>query len=73
MSLLQVEGKLNYLVSARPTAVNIKIGADELIQLANALSADESVTPEDFKERYPIFNAFIASPFFFFQFLTLSV
>lgn len=39
-------------MSARPTAVNIKIGADELIQLANTLSADENVSPEDFKERY---------------------
>ena len=49
---LQIEGKLNYLVSARPTAVNIKLAADELINLANSLSADESVTPEEFKERF---------------------
>ncbi|KAJ8733445.1 hypothetical protein PYW08_001743 [Mythimna loreyi] len=48
----EIEGKLNYLVSARPTAVNIKLAADELINLANSLSADESVTPEEFKERF---------------------
>ncbi|KAF9800467.1 hypothetical protein SFRURICE_013019 [Spodoptera frugiperda] len=38
----EIEGKLNYLVSARPTAVNIKLAADELINLANSLSADET-------------------------------
>ncbi|XP_050562396.1 methylthioribose-1-phosphate isomerase isoform X1 [Spodoptera frugiperda] len=48
----EIEGKLNYLVSARPTAVNIKLAADELINLANSLSADETVTPEEFKERF---------------------
>lgn len=47
----QIEGKLNYLVSARPTAVNIKLATDDLINLANTLSADENVTPNDFKER----------------------
>ncbi|KAI8424138.1 hypothetical protein MSG28_002734, partial [Choristoneura fumiferana] len=39
----EIEGKLNYLVSARPTAVNIKLAADELINLANALSANEDI------------------------------
>lgn len=48
----EIEGKLNYLVSARPTAVNIKLAADELINLANSLSADDSVTPDEFKERF---------------------
>lgn len=47
----QIEGKLNYLVSARPTAVNIKLAADELINLANTLSADENVSPSEFKDR----------------------
>ncbi|XP_050670069.1 methylthioribose-1-phosphate isomerase [Leptidea sinapis] len=46
----EIEGKLNYLVSARPTAVNIKLAAEELINLSNRLSADELVTPEEFKE-----------------------
>jgi len=40
-----IEGKLNYLVSARPTAVNMKIAAEELTRLANELFADDSVTP----------------------------
>lgn len=48
----EIEGKLNYLVSARPTAVNIKIAADELINLANILCADDAVTPEIFKEKF---------------------
>ncbi|XP_072939620.1 methylthioribose-1-phosphate isomerase [Epargyreus clarus] len=48
----EIEGKLNYLVSARPTAVNIKLAADELINLANNLCADENVTANDFKEMF---------------------
>ncbi|XP_075971483.1 methylthioribose-1-phosphate isomerase [Anticarsia gemmatalis] len=48
----EIEGKLNYLVSARPTAVNIKLAADELINLANSLCADDTVTPEEFKEKF---------------------
>lgn len=47
-----VEGKLNYLVSARPTAVNMKIAADELIQLANKLTKDDTVNVTEMKERY---------------------
>ena len=47
-----VEGKLNYLVSARPTAVNMKIAADELIQLTNQLTKDETVNVTEMKERY---------------------
>ncbi|KPJ18990.1 Methylthioribose-1-phosphate isomerase [Papilio machaon] len=48
----EIEGKLNYLVSARPTAVNIKLAAEELINLANTLSADENVSAKSFKERF---------------------
>lgn len=48
----EVEGKLNYLVSARPTAVNMKIAADELISLVNALDKDDTVTVEDMKTRF---------------------
>lgn len=47
-----VEGKLNYLVSARPTAVNMKIAADELIYLVNKLSKDDTVNVTEMKERY---------------------
>lgn len=48
----EIEGKLNYLVSARPTAVNMKIAADELINLANELSNNESISPDEMKEKY---------------------
>ncbi|XP_061391392.1 methylthioribose-1-phosphate isomerase-like [Musca vetustissima] len=48
----EIEGKLNYLVSARPTAVNMKIAADELISLANELTKDESVTVEEMKQKF---------------------
>lgn len=48
----EVEGKLNYLVSARPTAVNMKIAADELIQLVNKLSKDHSVSLADMRTRF---------------------
>ncbi|CAH2071628.1 unnamed protein product, partial [Iphiclides podalirius] len=48
----EIEGKLNYLVSARPTAVNIKLAAEALLNLANSLNADENVSVEAFKERF---------------------
>ncbi|XP_015606305.1 methylthioribose-1-phosphate isomerase isoform X2 [Cephus cinctus] len=48
----EVEGKLNYLVSARPTAVNIKIAAEELITLANKLSNDEDIPAADMKTKF---------------------
>lgn len=38
-----VEGKLNYLCSARPTAVNMKIAAEELTLQANRLCSDTSI------------------------------
>lgn len=47
----EVEGKLNYLVSARPTAVNMKMAAEELIALANKLDRDEATSAEEMKER----------------------
>lgn len=45
----EIEGKLNYLVSSRPTAVNMKIAAEELIDLANQLTKDADITLEDMK------------------------
>ncbi|EDV52952.1 methylthioribose-1-phosphate isomerase [Drosophila erecta] len=48
----EVEGKLNYLVSARPTAVNMKIAADELITLANDLYKDEAIDVNGMKQRF---------------------
>ncbi|KAE8746043.1 hypothetical protein FOCC_FOCC007166 [Frankliniella occidentalis] len=47
-----IEGKLNYLCSARPTAVNMKIAAEELTAETNKLFSDESVIDaEDMKKR----------------------
>nr|CAH7735886.1 unnamed protein product [Callosobruchus chinensis] len=48
----EIEGKLNYLVSSRPTAVNMKIAAEDLIDLANQLSKDPNITLEDMKARF---------------------
>jgi len=48
----EIEGKLNYLVSSRPTAVNMKLAADELIALANRLSEDSSVNADDMKAKF---------------------
>ncbi|KAH8383568.1 hypothetical protein KR009_009340 [Drosophila setifemur] len=48
----EVEGKLNYLVSARPTAVNMKIAADELLTLANELTKDETIDVTEMKQRF---------------------
>nr|CAI5825656.1 unnamed protein product [Callosobruchus analis] len=45
----EIEGKLNYLVSSRPTAVNMKIAAEDLIDLANQLSKDPNITLEEMK------------------------
>lgn len=47
-----VEGKLNYLVSARPTAVNMKTAANEFINLANNLSKDAQYTLSQMKDKY---------------------
>lgn len=48
----EIEGKLNYLISARPTAVNMKLAADELLDLAIKLSRDESCSPVDMKKNF---------------------
>lgn len=48
----EIEGKLNYLVSARPTAVNMKIAADELISLANEMATKDDVTVEEMKKKF---------------------
>lgn len=48
----EIEGKLNYLVSARPTAVNMKIAADELITLANDLTKDENISVKEMKSKF---------------------
>ncbi|XP_060523476.1 methylthioribose-1-phosphate isomerase [Cylas formicarius] len=48
----EIEGKLNYLVSSRPTAVNMKIAAEDLITLANQLAEDANVNLEDMKIKF---------------------
>lgn len=50
--LREIEGKLNYLISARPTAVNMKLSADELLDLAIKLSRDEFCSTEDMKKSF---------------------
>ena len=47
----EVEGKLNYLISARPTAVNLKIAADELISLVNSLDKNDTVSASEMQAR----------------------
>lgn len=46
-----IKDKLNYLVSARPTAVNMKKAADEFIKLANDLCDDPNYSLSDMKDR----------------------
>ncbi|KAL4123394.1 hypothetical protein QTP88_015588 [Uroleucon formosanum] len=48
----EVEGKLNYLISARPTAVNMKQAADHLISYINSLDNDESVSAQEMQARF---------------------
>ncbi|OXU28807.1 hypothetical protein TSAR_005978 [Trichomalopsis sarcophagae] len=48
--LKDVKEKLEYLITARPTAVNIRLAADDFTRLATKLSHDES-SPEDMKKR----------------------
>lgn len=50
--LRDIEGKLNYLISARPTAVNMKLAADELLELAIKLSRDDTVSTADMKKSF---------------------
>lgn len=48
----EIESKLNYLVSARPTAVNMKMAADDLVAFVNDMVKDESITKEELKSRF---------------------
>lgn len=47
----EIEGKLNYLMSARPTAVNMKTAAEQLLNLVNQLDQDETVDSFLMKEK----------------------
>lgn len=46
-----MKAKLNYLVTARPTAVNMKKAADEFIKLANELYNDSNYSLSSMKDR----------------------
>ncbi|XP_063216610.1 methylthioribose-1-phosphate isomerase [Bacillus rossius redtenbacheri] len=48
----EVEGKLNYLVSARPTAVNMKLAAQVLINFINELDENDTVGAEEMKRGF---------------------
>lgn len=50
--LSDVEGKLNYLISARPTAVNMKTESESLLELAARLCKDDSITADEMKKRF---------------------
>ncbi|KAG5872472.1 hypothetical protein JTB14_010609 [Gonioctena quinquepunctata] len=54
----EIEGKLNYLVSSRPTAVNMKIAAEDLIDLANQLSKEPYIDVDEMKTKYEITRMF---------------
>ncbi|KAK0168307.1 hypothetical protein PV327_002128 [Microctonus hyperodae] len=43
----EVEGKMNYLVSARPTAVNIKIAAEDLIKETNKYYKNDDISVDE--------------------------
>lgn len=50
--LSEIEGKLNYLISARPTAVNMKTESESLLDLAAKLCKDDSVTADEMKSKF---------------------
>jgi methylthioribose-1-phosphate isomerase len=50
--LSEIEGKLNYLISSRPTAVNLQTASNSLLELAISLSRDESCTTDDMKRKF---------------------
>ncbi|KAK4882068.1 hypothetical protein RN001_005387 [Aquatica leii] len=47
-----IEKQLNYLISSRPTAVNMKLAANDLISLAKQLTFDGSIGVTDMKARF---------------------
>lgn len=47
----EVEGKLNYLVSARPNDEYMRTAAEHLLRLIYQLNSDESVTSDTMKQR----------------------
>ena len=47
-----IVNKLNYLVSARPTAVNMKLASDTVSGLSEQLEKDNTVSFEEMRTRY---------------------
>lgn len=47
-----IETNLNYLLTARPTAVNMRTAANELISLANDFSKNATCTLSQMKDKY---------------------
>ncbi|KAF5275942.1 hypothetical protein FQA39_LY00738 [Lamprigera yunnana] len=47
-----IEKQLNYLVSSRPTAINMKLAADSFVTLATKLKAETSTSVTDMKLRF---------------------
>lgn len=47
-----IEDNLNYLLTARPTAVNMRTAADELTSLANDLSKNDTCTLSQMKDKF---------------------
>jgi len=47
-----IKANLYYLLTARPTAVNMKTAADDLISLANYLSENSVYTLSQMKDKY---------------------
>ncbi|RZF48828.1 hypothetical protein LSTR_LSTR003208 [Laodelphax striatellus] len=48
----EIKNKLNYLITSRPTAVNLKNAASELIALANRLEADAKADVDKMKSKF---------------------
>ncbi|KAF2880599.1 hypothetical protein ILUMI_25580 [Ignelater luminosus] len=48
----EIEAKLNYLITSRPTAVNMKLAAEDLITLAIKLETNNSININDMKEKF---------------------
>ncbi|XP_058826066.1 methylthioribose-1-phosphate isomerase [Topomyia yanbarensis] len=48
----EIEEKLNFLVTARPTAVNMKMAAENLIEMVQTLTDDGTVTVDEMKHRF---------------------
>jgi methylthioribose-1-phosphate isomerase len=57
-----IESKLNYLISARPTAVNMNTAAKELVTLAENLCKDATITLSEMIDRYTASCRYPQSP-----------